>query len=293
MPNLESIFTKDQLKYSEPMRLHTTMRVGGPADVMAFPEDEGQLMAALRLHPGALILGNGSNLIVRDGGIRSLVIAMSRMNGVSVDGKTLTAQAGALMTAASNEALRAGLTGLEFASGIPGTVGGGCAMNAGAYGEELAGVLVRARVLRDGEASWVSRDELQMGYRTTRILKENWVCLAAEFALQPADPAQIRRKMDDLNMRRRDKQPLQLPSSGSTFKRPEGHFAGKLIEDAGLKGFSVGGALVSEKHAGFVVNAGGATASDVLALIAEVQCRVEEQFGVRLECEVRVVGEDA
>lgn len=292
MRELESIFTPDQLRYNEPMSRHTTMRVGGPADVMAFPVSADQLVAALELCPGALVLGNGSNLIVRDGGIRGVVLSTRRMDLVTVEGETLTAEAGALMPAASQAALEAGLTGLEFASGIPGTIGGGCAMNAGAYGEELGGVLARARVLMGGEVCWLDRAELDMGYRDTRILRERGIVLAAQFALNSADPAAIRAKMDDLNQRRKDKQPLHLPSSGSTFKRPEGHFAGALIEGAGLKGYGIGGAQVSDKHAGFVVNAGGATARDVLALISEVQTRVYDLYGVNLECEVRVVGEE-
>ena len=203
----------------------------------------------------------------------------------------LTAEAGAPMARVAAAAQAASLTGLEFISGIPGTLGGGCAMNAGAYGGQLSDVLVDAQVLLDGEVRTLSRDEMQMGYRTTLPLRKGGVVLSARFQLQEGDGGAILARMKELNARRRDKQPLNLPSAGSVFKRPEGHFAGALIEQAGLKGLSVGGAQVSEKHAGFIVNTGGATAADVLALIGRVQDEVERAFGVRLEPEVRIIGE--
>ena len=289
---LLKLFSRDQLRFEESMRKHTTMRVGGPAEIIVSPRTASQVDTALRLYPDALVIGNGSNLIVRDGGIEGLVISLDRMCAAKVEGALLQVEAGMSMAAASLMAQTHGLSGLEFASGIPGSMGGGCAMNAGAYGEDIAGVLTRAQVLRDGRAEWIPKEALEMGYRSTKVLREGWIVLTAEFALTPHDPVRIKEKMDDLNARRREKQPLDMPSCGSTFKRPEGYFAGALIQDAGLKGLRVGGAMVSEKHAGFIVNAGGASASDVLSLIALVQEKVLAAHGVALECEVRVVGRD-
>lgn len=290
-------FAPERVFECEPMSRHTTFRVGGPADVLFLPASEEELLRALDAARVAgvpvQLIGNGSNLLVRDGGLRGLTIAMGEpFSRVCVEGNKLAAQAGAPLARVAAAAQEAGLSGLEFASGIPGTLGGGCAMNAGAYGGELKDVLVSARVLLGGEVRVLSRDELEMGYRTTRVLREGGIVLEARFALVPGDPAEIASKMRELNARRRDKQPLNLPSAGSTFKRPEGHFAGALIEGCGLKGFSVGGAQVSEKHAGFVVNTGGATAADILALIAHVQETVLRETGVELEPEVRILGED-
>ena len=295
---LSSFAETDRILIREPMRDHTTFRVGGPADVCFRPQnrDEARRAVTLARERGipCLVAGNGSNLIVRDGGIRGLVILLGeRFSEITVEGNTIRCEAGAKLSQLANAALEHGLTGLEFASGIPGSVGGGCAMNAGAYGGQLSDVLVRAEVLRDGEFVTYSREEMEMGYRTTRPLREGSVVLAAEFALQEGDRDAIAETMRDLNARRRDKQPLNFPSAGSVFKRPEGYFAGALIEQADLKGETVGGAQVSEKHAGFIVNTGGATASDVLNLIRKVQDRVQEHAGVHLECEVRIVGEDA
>ena len=214
------------------------------------------------------------------------------MAAIARAGKTLTAWAGASLARVSAYAQASGLSGLEFASGIPGTLGGGCAMNAGAYGGQLSDVLIDARVLLDGEVKTLTVEEMQMGYRTSRPLREGGIVISARFALTPDDPEAIAARMRELNARRRDKQPLNYPSAGSTFKRPEGYFAGALIEQAGLKGRSVGGAQVSEKHAGFIVNTGGATATDILTLIGVVQDAVQARFGVRLETEVRILGED-
>lgn len=280
---------------NEPMSRHTTFRVGGPAELMFFPASAGELCAALDLARAAdvpaLLVGNGSNLLVRDGGIPGLTIVMGEpFSAVRVEGTKLFAQAGAPLARVASVAREAGLSGLEFASGIPGTLGGGCAMNAGAYGGELKDVLECASVLLDGELRTLSRDELEMGYRTSRVLREGGVVLEAVFALSPGEREEIAAKMRDLNARRREKQPLNFPSAGSTFKRPEGHFAGALIEGCGLKGCSVGGAQVSPKHAGFIVNTGDATAADVLALIRMVQETVKRETGVELETEVRIVG---
>ena len=293
---LRRISKPEQLLCDEPMSAHTTFRVGGPADVMFFPKSVEQLCAAMNAAQTcgveALVMGNGSNMLVRDGGVRGLVIVLGeRFSDVRVEGEMLIAQAGAPMARVASVAQAASLTGLEFISGIPGTLGGGCAMNAGAYGGQLSDVLVDAQVLLGGEVRVLSREEMQMGYRTTRPLREGGVVLSARFQLKKGDGEAILAQMKELNARRREKQPLNLPSAGSTFKRPEGHFAGALIEQAGLKGLSVGGAQVSDKHAGFIVNTGSATAADVLALIGRVQDEVERAFGVRLEPEVRIIGE--
>lgn len=294
---LYAIAGSHQILENEPMSRHTTFRVGGPADVLFLPESEDQLLRALAIarEAGApcIVLGNGSNLVVRDGGIRGLVIVLGEgMAAIVRAGDTLTAWAGASLARVSAYAQASGLSGLEFASGIPGTLGGGCAMNAGAYGGQLSDALVDARVLLDGEVKTLTVDEMQMGYRTSLPLREGGIVISARFALMPDDPEAIAGRMRELNARRRDKQPLNHPSAGSTFKRPEGHFAGALIEQAGLKGKSVGGAQVSEKHAGFIVNTGGATATDILTLIGMVQEAVRARFGVCLETEVRILGED-
>ena len=287
----------DQILLNEPMSRHTTFRVGGPADVLFMPESGVQVARALSeaeaLGIRAVVIGNGSNLIVRDGGIRGLVVALGEgMSGVERAGNVIRAQAGAPLARVAAFAQAEGLSGLEFASGIPGTLGGGCAMNAGAYGGQLSDVLIDAGVLLDGQTRTLDRDALEMGYRTSLPLRTGGVVLWARFALAPDDPEAIAGRMRELNARRREKQPLNYPSAGSVFKRPEGYFAGALIEQAGLKGRSVGGAQVSEKHAGFIVNAGSATAADVLALIGLVRREVEAHSGVCLETEVRVLGED-
>ena len=294
---LRAIARDDQILENEPMSKHTTFRVGGPADVMFLPESPEQVVEAIELARGEgmpfMVIGNGSNLLVRDGGIRGLVIALGEgMAAIARVENVITAWAGASLARVAAYAQAAGLSGLEFASGIPGTLGGGCAMNAGAYGGQLSDVLIDAEVYLNGELRTLTRDEMQMGYRTTRPLREGGVVLSARFALQPDDPEAIAARMRELNARRRDKQPLNYPSAGSTFKRPEGHFAGALIEAAGLKGRSVKGAQVSEKHAGFIVKPGEATAADIIELIRIVQDEVMTHAGVALEPEVRIIGED-
>lgn len=287
---------QDRLLENEPMSRHTTFRVGGPADLMFLPASAQELCDALRLAREAgipaQVLGNGSNLIVRDGGIRGLTIVLGEhFSDIRIEGKRLCVQAGALLSRVATAAMEAGLSGLEFAGGIPGTLGGGCAMNAGAYGGQISDVLVSAEVLLGGEVRTLSLEEMQMGYRTTLPLREGGVVLSACFELERDDPDAILSRMKELNARRRDKQPLNLPSAGSTFKRPEGHFAGALIEGCGLKGCAIGAAQVSEKHAGFIVNTGGATAKDILQLIAHVQAVVRRETGVELEPEVKIMGE--
>ena len=287
----------DRVLENAPMSRYTTFRVGGPADVLFLPASVEELRTALAAAKAegvpVCLIGNGSNLIVRDGGIRGLVIALGEpFSELRVEGTQVWAQAGARLSAVAAAAQRAGLAGLEFASGIPGTLGGGCAMNAGAYGGELKDVLVWADVLLDGELRRLSRDEMEMGYRSTMPLRRGAIVLSACFELRQDDPETIQERMRDLANRRREKQPLNLPSAGSTFKRPEGHFAGALIEQCGLKGCTIGGAQVSQKHAGFIVNTGEATAADILNLIEHVQNVVQAQTGVHLETEVRVLGEN-
>ena len=296
--NIEKLYAfapRARVLENEPLARHTTFRVGGPADVLFLPESAEELQRAMELAREAgedcLVIGNGSNLLVRDGGVRGLVIKLAGpMSGVSVEGTAIRAQAGASLSQVSRAALQASLTGLEFASGIPGSLGGALAMNAGAY--ELSQVVREAMVLMDGRVQTLSREKLAMGYRTTRVLREGGIVLSAVLDLKEGDASQIAETMDELNRRRREKQPLSFPSAGSTFKRPEGYFAGALIEQAGLKGYAIGGAQVSEKHAGFLINRGGATASDLLRLIEYVQERVYAQSGVRLETEVRICGVD-
>lgn len=294
---LSAIAGSHQILENEPMSRHTTFKVGGPADVLFLPESEEQLLRALSIARAkgipCIVIGNGSNLVVRDGGIRGLVVVLGEgMAAIVRTGDVLTAWAGASLARVAAFAQASGLSGLEFASGIPGTLGGGCAMNAGAYGGQLSDVLIDADVLLDGAVRTLARDDMQMGYRTSLPLRAGGIVLSARFGLTPDDPDAIAVRMRELNARRRDKQPLNYPSAGSAFKRPEGYFAGALIEQAGLKGRRVGGAQISEKHAGFIVNTGGATATDILTLIGIVQDEVAARFGVHLETEVRILGED-
>lgn len=288
-----------QVLEHEPMARHTTMRVGGPAEILFSPASEGELLFAVReaKRAGApfRIIGNGSNLLVLDGGLPGLTIRLGEaFSKISVDENQIRAQAGALLSRVAAAARDASLTGLEFASGIPGSAGGGMAMNAGAYGGQLSDVFEGCRALdpETGIISALGPAEMALGYRESAALSRGLIVTEAAFRLTAGDRSAIQAKMDDLSARRREKQPLNLPSAGSTFKRPEGHFAGALIEQAGLKGLRVGGACVSEKHAGFVVNDRNATARDVLDLIRLVQARVLEHSGVRLETEVRILGEE-
>lgn len=293
---LMSFAGPERVKLDQPMDRYTTFRIGGPADVMFFPETPQEILVAQALATESgvpvTVIGCGSNLLVSDAGIRGLVIALGKpFSRIEVRGNAIFAQAGARLSAVANAALAHGLTGLEFASGIPGSVGGGAYMNAGAYGGQLSDVLTEVELLRDGMAVRVPASEMDFGYRHSAAMESGALITGATFALQPGDPAEIRARMDDLNGRRRDKQPLEYPSAGSTFKRPEGYFAGALIEQAGLKGCRIGGAMVSEKHAGFIVNAGNATAQDVFELIMRVQHTVLDRSGVWLEPEVRLIGE--
>lgn len=285
------------VKTEEPMKRHTTFQVGGAADYFVTPENSRELKAVLALcREEAIpffILGNGSNLLVSDSGYRGVIVHIGRpMAELSIEGTTITAGAGVTLARLAQAAMEAELTGLEFASGIPGTLGGALVMNAGAYGGEMAQVVKNASILtKTGEERRLSLTELQFGYRTSAILREGYLALGAELNLQPGDKAEIKKTMEELAAKRREKQPLEYPSAGSTFKRPEGYFAGKLIMDAGLSGFAVGGACVSEKHCGFVVNRGSATAADIWELCRLVKEIVKEKFGVTLELEVRLLGD--
>lgn len=285
-----------EVRINEPMKVHTSFRAGGPAAWYAEPETADELGALVSLCRKAgmpwYILGNGSNLLVSDRGYPGLMIGTGRFDRLETEGEILRAGAGVLLSRAASMALKCGLTGLEFAAGIPGTVGGACVMNAGAYGSETKDVLLSATVLTpEGQVRRIPAEELGLGYRTSCIPGNGYVVLEAEYALTGGEPEAIKARMDELFAKRREKQPLEYPSAGSTFKRPQGHFAGQLIQEAGLKGFSLGGAAVSEKHAGFVINRNGATASEIYELCMEVKRRVLEQSGVELELEVKLLGE--
>lgn len=282
----------------EPMSKHTTFRIGGPADLLVTPESIEQVEKLCQLFRDSEIpfqvLGNGSNILVGDGGIRGVVIQLgNRFSRCEVSGNRMTAQAGIKLSRLAGNALEHSLKGLEFAAGIPGTFGGALFMNAGAYDGEMSQVVTSVSYLDiDGKVKDMPAEECEFGYRTSYFSKNpQLIILGGTVKLEQGDRAEIRAKMDDFAERRVSKQPLHLPSAGSTFKRPAGHFAGKLIQDAGLMGFRVGGASVSEKHAGFVVNDGGATAKDVRNLMEEVQKRVMDAYGVMLEPEVRFLGE--
>lgn len=286
-----------EILVAEPMKNHTTFRIGGPADALALPKTPEEVAEVVRFcHEHAqpyYVLGNGSNLLVSDEGYRGLVLQLYRnFNDIQVNGETITVQSGAMLAAVARAAYQTGLTGLEFASGIPGTIGGAVVMNAGAYGGEMKNVLKEVTVLtKEGEVLVIPAKALELGYRTSVIPKNGWIVLGAVLQLKKGDQEQILARMEELKEQRITKQPLDLPSAGSTFKRPKGYFAGKLIMDAGLRGFTVGGAQVSEKHCGFVVNRGNATAADVWELICEVKRRVKEITGVELEPEVKLLGD--
>ena len=279
------------------MNKHTTFRVGGPADyfVCAQTVTEVQAVVALckKVEVPYYILGNGSNLLVGDNGYRGVILQIAKeMNAIDIEGTVVRAQAGALLSRIGNRVLEAGLTGFEFASGIPGTLGGAVVMNAGAYGGELKDVLEDVTVLdQDGNIKVLSKEQLALGYRTSIIAEKKYIVLEASMQLKKGEKDQIKAYMEELRDRRVSKQPLEYPSAGSTFKRPEGYFAGKLIQDAGLRGLQVGGAQVSEKHCGFVINKDGATAADIVELMNQVIEKVYQTFGVTLEPEVKRLGE--
>ncbi|MDO4268358.1 MAG: UDP-N-acetylmuramate dehydrogenase [Eubacteriales bacterium] len=293
---LKHILGEGGLRQMEPMSRRTTFKAGGPARWFAEPETKEALGAVLALcrenQVPYFILGNGSNLLVADSGFDGVMIHLGRAwSQVSLEGGRIRAGAGATLASAAREALEASLEGLAFAAGIPGTVGGAVVMNAGAYGSELRDVLVSVQVLdREGRSLELLAEELELGYRTSCIIPKEYVVLEAVLQLKPGDKQAIRSHMDELAAKRREKQPLEYPSAGSTFKRPEGYFAGKLIEDAGLRGYMTGGAQVSEKHCGFVINRDNASAGDIYRLCRHVERTVLEQSGVALELEVKLLG---
>ena len=290
------LVSADRVLRNEPMSGHTTFRVGGPVDIFVSIKDEKEAAAVVRLlsmnKVPYLVIGNGSNLLVCDEGFRGVVVEVGRnFSDVSISEDRIMASAGALMVKVANDAYKAGLSGLEFASGIPGTIGGGVCMNAGAYGGELKDVVSKVTLLdvSTGEIVIKNNEEMDFSYRHSIIKDNPYIVLSVEITLKKGIQEEIKARMDELKDQRTAKQPLEYPSAGSTFKRPEGYFAGKLIQDAGLKGYTVGGAQVSEKHSGFVINRGDATASDIMTLIDDVARIVKEKFDVQLEPEVIIV----
>ena len=283
----------------EPLNRHTSFRTGGPADVFVTPKTEEDLVQALEFCKEQeirhFILGNGTNVLAADEGYRGVVIQIYRsFSDITITGEEVCAGAGILLSALSAECARHSLTGFEFASGIPGTLGGAVTMNAGAYGGEMKDVLVNVRVLdRQNGIRCLTKEECALGYRTSIIKKEDYIVLGAALHLEKGDPEKIEARILELKEARTSKQPLEFPSAGSTFKRPEGYFAGKLIQDSGLAGYSIGGAQVSEKHCGFIINKGGATSADIKNLMQYVADTVKEKFGVALEKEVRFMEEES
>ena len=319
---LQEIIPPEQLRFDEPLSRHTSFRTGGPADCFVSVHSEGELTGLIRFLENQgiprFLLGRGSNLLVSDSGFRGVVIRLSgefeeirpvwedqeaehslvditfnseETQTLAPSSRRIFCGAGASLASLASFALERSLTGLEFASGIPGSLGGGIIMNAGAYGGELGNLVNNVRILRDGEVQLFSKEEMDFSYRTSRAKREGFLILSAEFALSPGEPGEIRGKMRELNEKRREKQPLEYPSAGSTFKRPEGNFAGRLIEEAGLSGVSVGGARVSEKHCGFLINSGDATSADIYRLIRLVQEKVQQASGILLEPEVILLGD--
>jgi UDP-N-acetylmuramate dehydrogenase len=303
---LRESLSENQIMIEEPLANHTTFQIGGPADFLVLPESISQVAFLVKLcnleQMPFYILGKGSNLLVSDKGYRGIIIKIGQdfskitiedPEDMSPNGKCLVkAQAGIMLSKMANEIAEHSLEGFEFASGIPGTLGGAVTMNAGAYGGEMKDAIVSAVVAdQSGNILELKKEELKLGYRRSIVQDKNYIVLEAVFAFSKGNNDEIRSKMNDLNARRKEKQPLEYPSAGSTFKRPEGYFAGKLIMDAGLSGFQIGGAQVSEKHCGFVINRGGASAADVRALISEVITIVNDKFGVMLEPEVKLLGE--
>ena len=288
---LKLITKEENIFQNEPMKKHTTFRTGGPADFLVTPTSEKEMIECLKLDVKKTIIGNGSNLLVKDGGIRGLVIQTTKLNNITVDKDEIKAESGALLSRIANIAKDNSLTGFEFACGIPGTIGGAVAMNAGAYGGGMKDVILRTRYAdENGNVFEITNHEFD--YRKSFFTGKNLIILASEIRLQNGDKEEIENKMKEYMTARNSKQPVNMPSAGSTFKRPAGFFAGKLIEDSGLKGYTIGGASVSTLHAGFIVNNGDATSKDILDLISYVQDKVYENYSVKLETEVKIIGED-
>lgn len=293
----EELHLKRVLK-DEPMNVHTSMKVGGPADIFVIPETVDEIKKLVRYVKENkipfFVIGNGSNIIVKDKGIRGIVIQiLDNFSKVFREDDILIAEAGVLLSRLSKFALNESLSGLEFACGIPGTLGGAIVMNAGAYDGQVSDVVIETEYLdSDGEIKVLEKNQHEFGYRTSFFSKNNYIILRSKLILTKSDREQIRIKMELLTQKRIEKQPLTIPSAGSIFKRPKGYYAGKLIQDAGLKGFSIGGAQVSEKHSGFIINKGGATAKDVIDLVEYIRDKVKAKFGIELEPEVKIIGED-
>ncbi len=292
------IAEKSQILVNEPMSKHTSFKIGGLTDVLLLPKTKLELISLITIckqnNFPFYIIGNGSNLLVTDKGFRGIIIKIAEnYSKIEVSNNTITCEAGALLSTLANTALEHELAGLEFAAGIPGTVGGAVCMNAGAYDGEIKDAVVSAEVLKqDGTVAVLTNEQLEFGYRTSIIQKmQDSVLLSATFCLKHGNKEQIKSKMEELKRKRKERQPLELPSAGSTFKRPKGYYAGKLIMDCGLKGYRIGGAEVSKKHCGFIVNAKNATAKDVLDLIKHVKTVVLEKFNIELEEEIKIIGE--
>lgn len=293
LQSLRSITSEENILVNEPLKNHTTFKVGGPADILVTPASKEELIACLKLDVPKFVMGNGSNLIVKDNGIRGLVIKTTKVNNVTLDGNIIEAEVGAYLGKISIFARENSLTGFEFASGIPGTVGGGVSMNAGAYGGEMKDVVAETTYCDlEGNIYTLTNEEHEFGKRKSFFTGKDFVVLSTKIKLNEGNKEEIASKMEELKVSRNTKQPVTMPSAGSIFKRPEGHFAGKLIEDSGLKGYTIGGAQVSTLHAGFIVNIGYATAKDILDLIKYIQEVVMKNYGVELETEVKIVGED-
>ncbi|MBE0068516.1 UDP-N-acetylmuramate dehydrogenase [Thermoanaerobacterium thermosaccharolyticum] len=293
---LKKAISEENIYINEPMSRHTSFRIGGPADVFVIPQNREELINVLDIIRNEnipyFILGNGTNVIVSDRGIRGVVIKLTAIRKISVEGEYIVSETGALLSAIANTALDNELTGFEFASGIPGTLGGAVTMNAGAYGTEIKDVIEKVEVIdENGNIYEIKNGNMKFAYRSSAIQLDNLIALKAWIHLKKGNYNDIRAKMDELNGLRKKKQPLEYPSAGSVFKRPEGYYAGKLIQDAGLQGYTIGGAQVSEKHCGFIVNKGDATAEDVINLIRCIQKTVKDRFGVDLHTEVKIIGE--
>ncbi len=301
MKNYKEYFSEikfNDIRYNEPLKNHTSFKVGGPADVMVIPTSEEELVKAVEIcRDNGLkyfIMGNGSNLLIKDTGIRGVVIKINEgFDDVVVVDTKITAQAGALLTAVSKIALRESLEGMEFASGIPGTIGGAITMNAGAYGGEMKDIVSSVRVLtKDNQILDLTNEEMNFTYRNSKVKDLELIVISVEIDLQHGEYDTIDEKIKDLTFQRTSKQPLELPSGGSTFKRPEGYFAGKLIDDAGLRGLRHGDAQVSDKHCGFVVNRGETSYKEIMELVGVIKKTVMDRFGVELEMEIKRVGDD-
>ena len=287
----------NDIKIDEKLSEYVNFKVGGPADILLIPNSKEQVIKSIKIckenNIPFYLIGNGSNILVRDGGLRGVVLSLKNVKNIYVDGEKIEAECGVMLKEVSDKAIENSLTGFEFACGIPGTIGGAVFMNAGAYDGEISKVIESAEVIDENcNIIRLSREELDFGYRSSLVMKKGYTVLSAVFKLEKGQVKTIKELIEDLTNKRESKQPLEYPSAGSTFKRPTGYFAGKLIQDAGLKGYSIGGAAVSEKHSGFVINKGNATAKDITDLIKHIQDEVKKQFGVDLHPEVRIIGEE-